>query len=338
MAEKVTIQHIADALGLSRNTVSKALNNHPQIPEQTRERVLQKAAELKYKNFSQISSMKIGNIALLTRGDINAISFYSETIKGMETRLSAQGYNLILTLVKPEDIRSNTLPANINQFNVDGIVCIEIFDRAYIQTILDTQIPTVFIDFIPNAVFSDYHYDVILMESEYAIYSLTRSLLETGHTELGFIGDYNHCRSFHERWIGFNRAIWDYRLERQTGYNITLEDNNPYLSVEWMVKQLQGLKALPTAFVCTNDDIGITVIRALKELGHQVPEQIEVTGFDDVANAEIISPPLTTVHTYPYDLGTRVVECLLTRIDQPARHNETIYLESRVIRRGSTKS
>lgn len=82
MAEKVTVQDIADAMGLSRNTISKALNNHPQIPEGTKKRVIQKAAEMKYKNYSFMNG---GNIALLTRGDINAISFYSETIKGMET-------------------------------------------------------------------------------------------------------------------------------------------------------------------------------------------------------------------------------------------------------------
>lgn len=334
MAERVTIQDIADALGLSRNTVSKALNNHPQIPEGTRERILQKAAELKYKNFSSIN---MGNIALLTRGDINVISFYAETIKGMETALSARGFNLILTLVKPEDIRNNALPANINPFNIDGIVCIEIFHKPYIETILGAGIPTVFIDSLPNTVFDSHKYDILMVENEFATYTLTKTLIDEGHEHIGFIGDLHHCRSFYERWLGFERAMRASGYEPDPAFSITPDDTQPYLSVEWMTAQLKSLATLPTAFVCANDDIGISAVRALKEMKVQVPEQIEVTGFDDIANAKIIDPPLTTVHTYPYELGTRVVEALLNRIEQPDRHKETIYLDTSVVLRGSTR-
>ncbi|WP_223067896.1 LacI family DNA-binding transcriptional regulator [Paenibacillus caui] len=334
MAERVTIQQIADALGLSRNTVSKALNNHPQIPDTTKEKVVQKATEMKYKNFH---SLRIGNIALLARGDINAISFYSETIKGMETRLRAEGFNLILSLVSQEDIKSRRLPANIHSSNVDGIVCIEIFDKSYIQTVLNTNIPTVFIDFIPDTVFTSHKYDIILIENEYPSFTLTEGLIKRGHQHIGFIGDYNHCRSFYERWLGFDRALRNSGAAPGSPYSITLPDNNPYLHVEWMANQLKQLPSLPTAFVCANDDIGIAAIRALKEMNYRIPSDIEITGFDDIANAEIIDPPLTTVHTYPYDLGTRVVDALLVRIEQPERNNETIYLETIIIKRGSTK-
>ncbi|MGZ0041310.1 LacI family DNA-binding transcriptional regulator [Paenibacillus ottowii] len=335
MAEKVTVQDIADAMGLSRNTISKALNNHPQIPEGTKKKVIQKAAEMKYKNYSFMNG---GNIALLTRADINAISFYSETIKGMETSLRAEGFNLILSLVNPGDIYSCTLPPNINHSNVNGIVCIEIFQEAYIKTILNTGIPTVFIDFLPESLNSPHKFDILLMENHRTTYNLTRSLIGRGHSEIGFIGDHNHCRSFYERWLGYDQALRMHHASSGETFSITLEDNKPYLSAEWMLEQLKQLPKLPTAFVCANDDIGISVIRALKELHIDVPGQIEVTGFDDIANAKIIDPPLTTIHTYPYGLGTRVVESLLARLEQPDRRNETIHLETCIVQRGSTKS
>lgn len=334
MAEKVTIQDIADALGLSRNTVSKALNNHPQIPDQTRDKIIQKAADLKYKNYSQ---MKIRNIALITRGDINAISFYSETIRGIETSLSANGYNLILTLVKPEDISSGILPVNIQQSNLDGIISVEIFDRQYMQKVLNTGIPTVFIDSLPNSMFEHHKYDVIMVENELSTYQLTKDLIDRGHQDIGFIGDVNHCRSFYERWLGFTRALSQGGLSDSSQFSIQLEDTNPYLSVDWKTSQIKSLKKLPTAFVCANDDIAICVIRSLKSLGYQIPTDIEVTGFDDVPNSAIIEPALTTVHTYPYELGIRVVESLMNRIDQPDRHNETVYLETSLVWRQSTK-
>lgn len=334
MAEKITIQDIADALGLSRNTVSKALNNHPQIPDATKEKVFQKAAELKYKNFSPVNR---GNIAVLTRGDINAISFYATTIRGMETRLSAQGYNLILSLVRPEDIEQRNLPANLNPFNVDGIVCMEIFDRPYIETVLATGIPTVFIDSLPNTIFDGYKYDIVMVENILASFRLTMELVEHGHERIGFVGDLRHCRSFYERWSGFDRALRESGSAPNPDYNITSDDKLPYLSVDWMKVQLKSLPTLPTAFVCANDDIGITVVRALKEMNYRIPEQIEVVGFDDIPNSEIIDPPLTTVHTYPFELGTRVIQTLLDRIQDPERHNETIYLHTSVVKRGSTR-
>lgn len=334
MAEKVTIQQIADVLGLSRNTVSKALNNHPQIPEATKNKVLQKASELRYKNFSTVNR---GNIALLTRGDINAISFYGETIKGMETRLSSQGFNLILTLVRPEDIRSNSLPANINPYNIEGIVCVEIFDKSYMETVLNTGIATVFIDSLPDTLFRGHHYDILMVENEGAVFQLTKSLIEGGHKKIGFIGDLRHCRSFHERWLGFERAMRASGLAPEPSLSITRDDTQPYLSVEWMKGQLSALPELPTAFLCANDDIGISAVRALREMNISVPDRVEIAGFDDIPNAKIIEPPLTTVHTYPFELGITVVETLLSRIDQPNRHNQVVYLETSVVKRGSTK-
>jgi len=343
MKSKVTVQDIADALNLSRNTVSKALNNHPKIPETTREKVIKKAIEMKYKHFAHMETAhfsptsRTGNIALLTRNDINAISFYSLTINGIEERLRAQGYNLILALVTPIDIQNKTLPPSINKKNIDGIICIEIFDKVYIETVLDTEIPTVFIDMIPNAVFPGRKYSMVLMENIFSTYTLTKMLISNGHKEIGFIGDINHCQSFYERWLGFQRALMESGIDNYADFSITLEDTNPYLSNEWMEKQLKSLKKIPTAFVCANDDIAITAMRNLKNLGFQIPDEIEVTGFDDISNAEIIDPPLTTVHAFRHELGVRTVEFLFSRIDQPERPNETLYLETRVVKRYSTR-
>jgi LacI family transcriptional regulator len=343
MKTKVTIQDIADALNLSRNTVSKALNNHPQIPKMTRDKVIKKAIEMKYKHFAHMEtshfthSIKTGNIALLTRNDINAISFYSMTINGIEERLRAQGCNLILALVTPIDILNKTLPPNINKKNIDGIICIEIFDRVYIETVLDAEIPTVFIDTIPNTTFPGRRYSTILMDNIYSTYSLTKMLIANGHKEIGFIGDIHHCQSFYERWLGYERALRESGITNYADFSITLEDTNPYLSNDWMKNQLKSMKKIPTAFVCANDDIAITAIRNLKDLGFQIPDEIEVTGFDDIPNAEIIDPPLTTVHTFRHELGVRTVEFLFSRIEQPERHNETLYLETKVVKRSSTR-
>jgi LacI family transcriptional regulator len=343
MPPKITIQDIADAMSLSRNTVSKALNNHPLIPQNTRERVIQKAIDLKYKQFSfqpydETSTVKkTGNIVILTHWKINSISFFSEIIKGIEEKISSLGYNLVLSLVKPDDIENKTLPSNIHKNNIDGIICIDIFDKDYIPFILDTDIPCVFIDFIPNMVYPNQKYNIVLMENEQSSYTLTKNLIQHGNTEIGFIGDKHHCKGFYERWTGYQRALKEANLNADDAFSITLDDKNPYTETYWLMQQLKSLKKLPTAFVCANDDIAITVIRILKELGYFIPENIEVTGFGNIPDSEMIHTALTTVNNFRLELGTRAAESLFSRIERPDRHNEVVYLASEVVLRSTTR-
>src|SRR5688572_29645868 len=115
--EKITIQDIADTLGISRNTASKALNGSSTIPEETRNKVIEKAIELKYKQFafmdsSSLLSKNSGNIALLTTNLPNSSHFGSKLISGLEKHISSQGYNLSFHIVREMDQHSLTLPNN----------------------------------------------------------------------------------------------------------------------------------------------------------------------------------------------------------------------------------
>lgn len=343
MAKRVTIEDIANELGLSRNTVSKAFNNQPSLSPETREKIIKKAVELKYKEFAFYENsnsqpiMKTGNIALLAKGEINMSNFFSYIIKGLEEKISSQGYNLIITIVKSSDMENMTLPQSINKNNIDGIICIEIFNKEYTKVILDADIPTVFIDLSPDVNFENRKFNIILMENEYSTYRLTTHLIENGHKDIGFVGDINHCKSFYERWTGFQKALADFGLSNNRDSNIILEDNNPYCEYEWMREQLTKMKKLPTAFVCANDSIAITVMRVIKGMGFNIPSNVEVTGFDDVPESEIIDPPLTTIRTFKHDLGVRAAESLFSRIEKPDRHNEIIHLGTEIVFRGSTK-
>lgn len=343
MGKRVTIEDIATELGLSRNTVSKAFNNQHNLSPETRQRIINKAKELNYKGFALLEdnmsqpAINKGNIVLLAKGEISIWNFFSSIIKGLEEKISSQGYNLIIAIVKPNEMENKLLPQSINKNNIDGIICVEIFNKEYTNVILDAGIPTVFIDLNPDIGFENRKFNLILMENEYSTYILTKHLVKNGHSEIGFVGDINHCKSFYERWAGFKKALSDSGLIENSDFSITLEDNNPYCEYEWMKEQLLKLKKLPTAFVCANDSIAITVIRVIKGLGLNVPNNIEVVGFDDIPESEIIDPPLTTVRTFKYDLGVRAAESLLLRIEKPDRHSEIIHLGTEIIYRSSTK-
>lgn len=240
--EKVTIQDIADSLGLSRNTVSKALNNNPSIPEETRSRVIQKAIEMKYKQFAFFeqeiaSAKKSGNIALLTANMPNNSHFGTSLLSGLEQKISSVGFNLSIHMVRENELKSPALPVNFDKSKVDGIVCIELFDENYSEFITSLEIPTLFIDASATLSFSDMKADVLLMENTHSTFRITKRLIDEGVAPIGFIGDYRHCMSFSERWEGFNKAFFTAQIKPDESFCV-LEEDRYIADYQWLKQQL----------------------------------------------------------------------------------------------------
>lgn len=340
--EKVTIQQIADALGISRNTASKALNDTEGIPEETRARVIKKAIELKYKQFAYLETdgllpKKTGNIALLTTNMPNTSHFGSQLISGLERRISTEGYNLSIHIVRDDERGEQALPVNFDASGVDGIVCIELFDPAYSRLLTELGIPVIFIDCAADAFYPDFGADILLMENEHSTYAMTRDLLADGLTEIGFVGDYNHCKSFRERWIGCERALSDAGLELSREQSILDEDRFFVFETGWMERRLERIGQLPQAFVCANDFIAVRLMRALKNIGVSIPGDIRVCGFDDSSESRIVEPHLTTVHIYSSDMGVKAGDMLLSRIRYPQQPYQVTHVYTKPIARESTQ-
>lgn len=338
--EKVTIQHIADALGISRNTASKALNGNEGIPDETRSKVIRKAIELKYKQFAYMESeglipRKTGNIALLTTNMPDSSHFGSPVISGLEKRISAEGYNLSIHIVREDERAARRLPNNFDAAAVDGIVCIELFDREYSELLTSLKIPVIFVDCAFDIDFSSFQADILLMENEHSIYHLTRNLLDNGYHRIGFVGDYRHCKSFGERWMGYNRALLENGIPVSPSLSILDEDRFFLFETDWIEKRLEQLDELPDAFVCANDFIAVRLMKALKSKGLSIPEEIGVTGFDNATESRIVEPHLTTVHIYSSEMGIKAAEMLLTRIRYPEQPYQVVHVQTRPLLRES---
>lgn len=339
--EKVTIQDIADALGISRNTASKALNGSESIPADTRNKVIKKAIELKYKQFAFMESDSLlskssGNIALLTENLPNTSHFGSTLISGLEKRISAEGYNLSIHIVRDIEQKSLSLPRNFDESNVDGIICIELFDLEYSKLITNLNIPTIFIDCSAYVRYPEFRADVLLMENEHSTYELTMKLIDGGCKTLGFIGDYNHCRSFNERWVGFSRALIEAGIELKPDYCVVDDDRLFFSTPEWMEERLGKMQELPSVFVCANDYIAVSVMKALKNRNVSVPRDLVICGFDNGPESVIVEPHLTTVHIYSNEMGIKAAEMLLSRIQDPAQPHQVTHIYTKPIIRDST--
>ncbi|TGY43231.1 LacI family transcriptional regulator [Clostridium sartagoforme] len=347
--KKVTVQDIADMLNLSRNTVSKALNNTGTISESTKTKVIQKAIEMGYKQFSHLNTLinseipienkiPIGNkeIALFTCNMPNSSHFGANLLSGFEKTISNLGFRLSMHLIRDTDVDSLSLPINFNPESVDGIICIEMFNHEYNKLICNLNLPTLFIDSSVNNDDSELNADILLMENYHSVYKLTKTLLKNDITDIGFIGDINHCASFNERWKGYSTALSDSGIDIDFQKSI-LENDKSFLTSSKLLKdKLSLMSHLPQAFICANDFIAIYLIKVLKELSLSVPDDILVCGFDDSAESKIIEPKLTTVNIPSYEMGKFAANLLLSRIENPLIPFRTMHVKTSIIFRGST--
>jgi LacI family transcriptional regulator len=339
--EKITIQDIADSLGISRNTASKALNSNQSIPDETRNKVIKKAIELKYKHFAYVESDHIipknsGNIALLTCNQPTSSHFGSLLISGLEKRISDEGYNLSIHIVRDADMKALVLPNNFELSKVNGIICIEMFDLNYSELLNNLGIPTIFIDCAADTFYPEFNADLLLMENEHSTYYITKKLIDNGSTSIGFIGDYNHCKSFNERWVGFNRALTESKLQLDLSLCIVEPDQYFFSEPDWMDKLLDGMTHLPSAFICANDFIAISVMKSLKSKNVKIPNEIVICGFDDTPESIIVEPHLSTVHIFNNEMGIIAAEMLLSRIKDPLKPYQVTHVRTKPIFRDST--
>jgi len=344
MGKKVTIQDIADALGISRNTVSKAINNSDGLADATREKILQKAVEMGYKQFSYVTALTNserdaaegqkpgfrGEIALFTAAFLRNSHFAALMLDGFQREISQLGYTLNTHRVTPEDLAAHTLPLTFSKERTSAIVCIEMFDRAYNEMVCTLGLPVLFVDAPPypdgNALPADHLY----MENIPGVVQLVNAMLAKGVRKIGFIGDWDHCQSFFERYIAFRSAMLLAGVPVDERWLIKETFG------EGMVRPLGELTELPELFVCANDFVACDAMRVLRAQGRRVPEDVRISGFDDAPESRRCDPPLTTIHIHTQIMAFSAVHLLMSRIKQPSLDYRTIYTETELIWRPST--
>ena len=339
--KKVTIQDIADELGISRNTVSKAINNADGLAKATRERILQKAIEMGYKQFSYIKAnsdaaleqgaQRKGEIALLTGNAIDPAHFATLMLDKLKRDLPQWGYTLNTHRVERDNFLCRTLPLTFDPERTRAIICIEMFDRAYDEMICDLGLPVLFVDGPHKRDGVDLPADQLYMDNTTAITRFVNDMLVRGKKRIGFIGDYEHCQSFFERYTAFRYAMLmadepvDERFCVKTNDREKLEDI------------LSALTELPDVFICANDFVADDAIYALRKLGRSVPEDVLFCGFDDSPNSRIMTPALTTVHIHTQVMAVAAMQLLLSRIDEPNLDYRIVHTETELVYRDSTR-
>ena len=338
---KVTIQDIADELGMSRNTVSKAINNTGGLSDATRKRILEKAVEMGYKQFSYINahsfiahdreSQQKGEIALLCGSVISPAHFATLMLDKLKRDLLRWGYTLNAYRVDRENFLDRTLPLSFDPGRVSAIICVEMFDRAYDEMICGLGLPVLFVDGPNKRDGFSLPADQLYMDNITAITRFVNDMLARGKKRIGFIGDFEHCQSFFERYTAFRYAMLMADVPVNERFCIKSSER------ETLEKSLAALETFPDVFICANDFAAEDAIYALRKLGKSVPEDVLFCGFDDSPNSRIMTPTLTTVHIHTNVMALSAIHLLLSRIDEPNLDYRIVHTETKLIYRDSTR-
>ena len=338
---RVTIQDIADELGMSRNTVSKAINNADGLADATREKILDKAIEMGYKQFSYIQARsgflpvpdgQCGKeIALLCGSAITPAHFATLILDKLKRDLRRWGYNLNAYRVERENFLRRTLPLAFDPGRVSAIICVEMFDRAYDEMICDLGLPVLFVDGPNKRDGIDLPADQLYMDNTTAITRFVNDMLVRGKRKIGFIGDYEHCQSFFERYAAFRCAML------MAGVPVDERFCVKNLNPDQLANRLSEMEELPEVFICANDFVARDAIYILRKLGKSVPGDVLFCGFADSPQSRIMTPSLTSVHIHTQIMALVALILLLSRITEPGLNYRIVHTETELIYRDSTR-
>jgi len=341
MHKKVSMEEIAQKLGITRNTVSLVLRNMPGISHKTRKAVLETAKELgyKYQNTSKKSEdAKTTNhsICLIqSKNTYDTNGFFSFIQLGIESEAKKNNLNLILHVYDDESMEFD-LPICIKEGIAIGIITIGEVKKHTAKIIQNSGLPFVMADHYVEDIYTD----CVLSDNHCGGFIGTQYLIDKGHKEIGFSGNIGAAASFYDRYNGFIKALETNNIKPNNDYLLTEKCMGRIINsgLEEIIRELEKLPKIPTAFFCCNDIEAISIMKALEVMGFSVPEDVSIVGFDNIESSKTSTPALTTLNVQKEHMGIRAVQMLLSRISNINAPIEKIVLLTAMIERNSVRN
>ena len=344
---KVSLQQIADELNVSRITVSKVINNKEGVSEETRRRVARKLVEYDYKKINR-NILRLAQEAetgtAIVRNNIAVIAtepdfsdFWLKIINGIANEVSPRGYNLVYHFITRDEEIDFTILKSVVDHSVCGIIVINVYNNAAISALANVGIPTVFYDITPQKYRDGINADVVLLEGKRTVRQITENIIRRGRRQLGFIGDITYAKTMADRYRGFEIACQECGVKIQPQFCMTAGRRGHFYFLDEVRDFVSGLSSFPEGFVCANDVIAYTVIGGLNERGLSVPEDLAVSGYDNIKASILTASELTTASVETADLGKRLAQQLLRKLESPNEFHEVVLVQPKVVYRHSTE-
>lgn len=331
-----TIKDIASEADVSIATVSKVLNNYSDISPKTRKKVMEIVREKNFRPNANARSLimnKSFSIGVFFKDHQNSglrHPFFRDVIYGLERIFCDFGYDLVLFSAKWGDEYRYVEKCNYRQ--VDGAILMGMPpDDKYLDALLETDIPSVFVDLDATGENATY----VMSDNLEGASRAVEYLYELGHRKIGMIMGEKIARPAQERLLGYQKTLVDLGLTYKSEWVIEGEfsESGGFKSM----KQILELEEKPTAIFCQGDEIALGAINAIKNKGLNVPDDFSIIGFDDIDLSRYIEPKLTTIQQDKYKMGTEAAELLLKMINESEEKFDPVILPTKLIERESCR-
>ncbi|MBO0795083.1 MAG: LacI family DNA-binding transcriptional regulator [Ktedonobacteraceae bacterium] len=350
-----TLKDVAQAAAASPVTVSRVFNNHPNVSEDMRQRVLKAAAQVGYiGSKGYISSLhrhlkmpepahtlkQVGFLFHLGKDTPASIPFLSSIILGVESEARQAQINVLCRSISGLVHAPDRLLKMLRQMDIDGILLIGPPDTKVITLIKSTHLPLVLVDTdVPNQ-----PVDAVLSDYFGGAQEAVNYLIQAGHRRIVFLSSsaMDEIYTVELRLMGYRAALMKaglpldeelYALSNPSPINIhsSLSPEGGYKAC----KQLLARQIPFSALFCANDLMAAGALKALHEAGKKVPEDVSVIGFDDIEMAEHLIPALTTMRVNREAMGRAAMKALMARAAHPEDAQVTTVLKVEMIKRSS---
>lgn len=328
-----SIKDVAREAGVSTATVSHVINNTRFVSDEVRARVMQAIEQCRYYPNAHARSLASGKSRILglVISDI-ANPFFPELVKSIETAAFERGYDVVLSNTNYDTERTSHYVQRFIERNVAGVaVMTSEMDRALTDELAQREVPVVFLDVGEKGL----HMSNLKVDYEEGIEQAILHLVALGHRRIAYISGNIELRSARRRLEAFKASI------RQLFPDVPVLVFNGNFKIEGGRRAASEILAtqsaeLPTAVVAANDLTAIGAIHEFEANGLDIPRDISIIGFDNIAFSALTKPALTTINLPLNELGRRAVEVLLRSIDKPTEEGQEIRIPTNLIIRQST--
>ncbi len=330
-ADLRNLDGVAKRAGVSTATVSRVLNNQNVVKNSTRARVLKAAEELKYHPNLHARSLAKGKsrtLGILVSNMENP--FFFDIYRALESAAHARGYEVV---VANTDYSSEQLVSSVRLmigWRVAGLAAIvSEMDSHLMQVLTDSKIPIVFYDVgTPQKNITN-----VRVDYRKGMKKIVEYLHSLGHTRMAFLGHHSTLGPISERRKTFLETVG--RLAPNAEAQIVAGADG-LEGGRQAARQLLSSGFQPTAILCVNDFMAVGVLRHLRDQGIRVPEDVSVTGFDNIRLAEFCSPALTTVHIPREQIGQTIFGNLVPDKPSDRLSGQEILVDPELVVREST--
>ena len=332
----MNLEQIAKLSGVSRSTVSRVINNDPNVSDVTRDKVMQVVKRVNYTPNAAARGLAAGRthvLGLVIPTGVAALfsdPYFPILIQGVSSACNAREYSVMLWLAEPEYERRQIRQIMYSGL-VDGVIVSSmLLNDSLVQALLDDDLPFMLIGRHPTATQINY----VDADNVGGAREAVTHLLRLGHAHVATITGPQNMIAGSDRLAGYQAALRDRAMR-----------SDPSLIAEGDFTEAGGYRAMqqllphrPDAVFAASDMMALGALRALREAGLRVPHDVALVGFDDVPQAARVEPPLTTVRQPIHRLGSTTVDFLLDLIEHPNASPRRIVLPTELVVRASCGS